>query len=82
MTRRAGCLILGSKSNTVSGQIVPERACNIFMTFPPSGSGKRGGTERRDSFLGGGGGRGGGGIFVVNDKKEKRAWRGNKRASE
>ena len=33
MTRRAGWLILGSKSNTVSGQIVPERACDKFMTF-------------------------------------------------
>ena len=33
VTRRAGCLILDSKSNTVSGQIVPESACNIFVTF-------------------------------------------------
>ena len=33
VTRRAGWLILGSKSNTVSGQIVPERACDKFMTF-------------------------------------------------
>ena len=33
VTRRAGWLILSSKSNTVSGQIVPRRACDKFITF-------------------------------------------------
>ena len=33
MIRRAQYLILGSKSNTVYRQIVPERACNIFEPF-------------------------------------------------
>ena len=31
VTRRAGCFILGLKSNTVSGQIVSGGACNILV---------------------------------------------------
>ena len=33
VTRRAGKLILDSKSNTVSAQIVSERVCDILVTF-------------------------------------------------